>query len=114
MNGKDNVSFCFVSDEYNGRNKDPRTDMPRSKLPINYNSLWDAIIDNSVSRVYLGVHWQFDGVTIKGTDPDGEFGIPHVPKDLGRRGGVWLGCQIANQVAAKIGISQTDIDASMA
>lgn len=113
MNGKDNVSFCFVSDEYNGRNKDPRTDMPRSKLPINYPSLWDAIIDNSVSRVYLGVHWQFDGVTIKGTDPDGEFGIPHVPKDLGRRGGVWLGCQIANQVAAKIGISQTDIVASM-
>lgn len=111
--GKDNVAFCFVSDEFNGRNKDPRTGSPRPKLPIKYMSLWDAILDNSVSRVYLGVHWQFDGVTIKGTDPDGEFGIPHSPSDLGRRGGVWLGCQIANQVASKIGVSNSTISASI-
>jgi vanadium chloroperoxidase len=114
LNGKDNVAFGFVSDEFNGRNKDPRTDMPRPKLPLKYTSLWDAIIDNSVSRVYLGVHWQFDGVTIKGRDPDGEFGVPQTPKDLGRRGGVWLGCQIADQVAARIGIPQSVIDDSMA
>ena len=114
LNGKDNVAFGFVSDEFNGRNKDPRTDMPRPKLPLKYTSLWDAIIDNSVSRVYLGVHWQFDGVTIKGSDPDGEFGVPQNPKDLGRRGGVWLGCQIADQVAARIGIPQSVIDDSMA
>jgi vanadium chloroperoxidase len=112
--GKDNVAFCFVSDEFNGRNKDPRTDMPRSKLPIKYTSLWDAITDNSVSRVYLGVHWQFDGVTIKGSDPDGEFGIPATPAELGRRGGVWLGCQIADQVATRIGVSPGVITASMA
>jgi len=112
-NGKDNAAFCFVSDEYNGRNTDPRTGTPRSKLPLKYQSLWDAIIDNSVSRVFLGVHWQFDGVTIKGVDPDGEFGLPMEPRQLGRRGGVWLGCQVANQVATRIGVSDPVIAASL-
>ena len=77
-------------------------------------NLWEAITDNSVSRVYIGVHWQFDGITVKGTDPDGEFGIPATPEDLGRRGGVWLGCQLANQVATKIGIPVATINASKA
>ncbi|MEA5466641.1 vanadium-dependent haloperoxidase [Leptothoe sp. PORK10 BA2] len=112
LEGLDNVDFCFVSDEYDGRNTDPRTQTPRPRLPRKYSSLWKAIIDNSVSRVFLGVHWQFDGVTIKGADPDGEFGVPCAPEDLGRRGGVWLGCQLANQVAAKIGVSQCTIDDS--
>lgn len=104
-NGLDNVSFCFVSDEFNGRNEDPRTDAPRPRLSLKYTNLWEAIIDNSLSRVFLGVHWQFDGVTMKGSDPDGELGVPQSPQDLGRRGGVWLGCQLANQVAEKIGVS---------
>ncbi|MCP9861048.1 hypothetical protein KBZ33_18600 [Cyanobium sp. Cruz-8D1] len=111
--GLDNLAFCFLSDEYNGRNRDPRGDKePRPKLPRSYSSLWDAIIDNSVSRVYIGVHWQFDGVTIKGNDPKGDFGIPSVPIELGRRGGVWLGCQVANQVALKINIPQAVINDS--
>jgi hypothetical protein len=123
--GLDNVSFSFISDEYDGRNRDPRTGtpgmngmsgtpgMPRPLLPRKYTSLWSAVIDNSVSRVFLGVHWQFDGVTIKGTDPDGEFGLPATPSQLGRRGGVWLGCQIANEIAAKLGIPSSTIAASM-
>ncbi len=110
--GLDNVRFCARSDEYNGRNRDPRGDKaPRPVLHQAFESLWEAIVDNSVSRVYLGVHWQFDGLTIKGTDPDGEFGIPLTPAQLGRRGGVWLGCQIGNKVAEKIGVtSQTIAD----
>lgn len=111
--GLDTVGFCFLSDEYNGRNTDARGDrQPRPTLPRHYPSLWAAILDNSVSRVYLGVHWQFDGVTVKGADPEGEFGLPLTPDALGRRGGVWLGCQIANQVAARIGISEGTINAS--
>lgn len=111
--GLDTVAFCFLSDEYNGRNTDARGDrLPRPKLPRLYSNLWQAILDNSVSRVYLGVHWQFDGVTVKGVDPEGAFGIPETPDELGRRGGVWLGCQIANQVAARIGISEGTINAS--
>ncbi|MFM9072569.1 MAG: hypothetical protein ACKOOC_04085, partial [Cyanobium sp.] len=111
--GKDDVAFSFFSDEFNGCHRDPRTDIPRSKLPITFTSLWDAITANAMSRVYRGVHWQFDGVTIKGRDPDGEFGIPTSPLELGRRGGVWLGCQIAHQLAAKIGIRSDVIAASM-
>jgi vanadium chloroperoxidase len=114
--GLDNVAFSFISDEFNGRNTDPRPEtmrLPRPILPQRFSSLWHAITDNSVSRVYLGVHWQFDGVTIKGTDPDGEFGIPSTPSQLGRRGGVWLGCQLANQVAARICIPPEVIAASI-
>lgn len=105
--GLDNVRFCCTSDEYNGRNVDPRPPRrPRPRVAIEYRSLWQAILDNSVSRVYLGVHWQFDGVTIADpTEPDGAFGIPAKPAELGRRGGVWLGCQLANQVAiSRLGV----------
>lgn len=50
---------------------------------------------------------------MKGADPNGDFGIPHKPKDLGRRGGVWLGCQIANQITEKMGIPAETIAASI-
>jgi hypothetical protein len=111
--GLDNVSFTFISDEYDGRNTDPRYRQPRPVVPRQYPSLWNAITENSVSRVFLGVHWQFDGVTVKGADPNGDFGIPETPKELGRRGGVWLGCQIANQIAEKIGIPAETIASSI-
>jgi vanadium chloroperoxidase len=70
-------------------------------------------VDNSVSRVYLGVHWEFDGITTRnaGTTDD-VFGVPATPSELGRVGGVWLGAQIANQVAQKLNITTTTITAS--
>lgn len=111
--GLDNVSFTFISDEFDGRNTEPRNGRPRPVVPRQYPSIWSAILDNSLSRVFLGVHWQFDGVTVKGAEPKGDFGIPQNPKDLGRRGGVWLGCQIANQIAEKIGIPIETIAASI-
>ncbi len=114
--GLDNVRFCCSSDEYNGRNRDPRPPRsPRPRMSIMYDSLWAALIDNSVSRVYLGVHWQFDGVTVHSTsEPEGAFGIPVAPAQLGRRGGVWLGCQLANQVAKeRMGVPADVVAASM-
>ena len=111
--GIDDVSFDFVSDEFNGRNKDPRTLQPRDRLTLAHTSLWQAIIDNSVSRVYLGVHWQFDGVTTRNsTGTDDEFGVPSSPSVLGKIGGVWLGAQIANQIALKLGVNSATINAS--
>ena len=112
-NGVDDISFDFVSDEFNGRNKSPITLQPREHLTLGYQSLWQAIIDNSVSRVFLGVHWQFDGVTQR-TTPGGPdvFGLPASPTQLGHIGGVWLGAQIANQIAPKIGITPATIAAS--
>lgn len=111
--GVDNMRFGFVSDEFNGRNKDPKTLQPREHLTLGVDSLWQAIVDNSVSRVYLGVHWQFDGITTRNAgDTADEFGVPASPSQLGRTGGVWLGAQIANQLAPRLGISAATIAAS--
>lgn len=110
--GVDSIGFDFVSDEYNGRNTDPRTRMPREPVTRRHENLWQAIRENSVSRVYLGVHWQFDGITKKGAEPDGVFGVPETPAQLGKIGGVWLGGQIAHAVAPRLGISAATIAAS--
>ena len=108
--GIDDVRFTFTSDEYNGRNTCPRTGLPRPIIARTYESLWEAIVDNSVSRVYLGVHWQFDGITEKPYGGgDGVLGIPASPANLGNRGGVWLGMQIANQIAPSIGVKEDTI-----
>lgn len=57
--GTDNVPFKFVSEELNGISKDvdgsTRTEHNRS-----FTSLNTAIDENAKSRVFLGVHWQFD------------------------------------------------------
>lgn len=111
--GVDNVRFDFVSDEFNGRNKDAKTLQPRDYITLGLDSLWQAIVDNSVSRVFLGVHWQFDGITTRNAaNTDDEFGLPATPRQLGRTGGVWLGAQIANQLAPRIGVSAATIAAS--
>lgn len=108
--GVDDVAFAFVSDEYNGRNKDPRTGLPRDRVILNHNSLWEAMVNNSISRVFLGVHWQFDGITTRNsTDTQDEFGVPKSPSQMGRTGGVWLGAQIANQIAGLLKVSNQTI-----
>jgi membrane-associated phospholipid phosphatase len=55
----DKTSFVFVSDEWNGVNKnvDGKT---RPLIPYTFASLSEAESRNAESRVYLGVHWQFD------------------------------------------------------
>ena len=111
--GVDDIRFDFVSDEFNGRNKDPKTMQPRDHLTLGLDSIWRAIVDNSVSRVFLGVHWQFDGITTRNaTDTDDEYGLPATPARLGRTGGVWLGAKIANQIAPRLGVSAATIAAS--
>ncbi|HXW70235.1 MAG TPA: vanadium-dependent haloperoxidase [Methylocella sp.] len=55
----DNTPFTFVSDEYNGHNKDIYGNiMPLH--PMTFHSFREAEYDNQESRIYLGVHWQFD------------------------------------------------------
>jgi vanadium chloroperoxidase len=57
----DQIAFEFVSDELNGNSREP-TGGRRTRHFRRFNSLADAIYENSVSRVYLGVHWKFDGL----------------------------------------------------
>jgi len=56
---EDNQPFTFVSDEFNGKNfTDNGELMPL--IPITFNSLTEAEHDNAESRIWIGVHWQFD------------------------------------------------------
>ncbi|MER8880979.1 phosphatase PAP2 family protein [Mesorhizobium sp. M0074] len=57
--GKDLV-FAFVSDEYDGRAIDP--DGSVRPHHVRQMTLAQAIHENAVSRLYLGVHWQMDAV----------------------------------------------------
>jgi PAP2 superfamily len=52
------IDVSFVSDEFNGVTTD-NTGTVRPKYTANFN-LFKAIEDNNQSRIYLGVHWQFD------------------------------------------------------
>lgn len=98
-----NDKFTFISDEFNGHNRDPNGDervFHRRRF-----SLCEAIIENALSRVYLGVHWRFDGLgVIKPDDltckiPDD----PSKPDKLNNNiekelGGVPAGLKVAEQV----------------
>ncbi len=58
------IPFKFVSDEYNGLNyrpgPGPPTQDPRKRVELHFNSFREAERLNADSRIYLGVHWQFD------------------------------------------------------
>ena len=55
----DSVGFTFVSDEYNGEGVDP-SGAPRPLVPVFFSSLNDAQEANGISRVFNGVHWNYD------------------------------------------------------
>jgi vanadium chloroperoxidase len=80
----------FVSDELNGRNRDNRgTVRPRHVRKFD-DGLWQMIVENARSRVFLGVHWVFDAFAEKNGRPD-----------LTKRiGGVRLGVDIAEDMFA--------------
>ena len=60
--GRDNVSFAFVSDEFNGITKD-NNGVVRPLIPKSYSSFSQAETENGQSRIYLGIHWQFDATS---------------------------------------------------
>lgn len=53
--------FSFVSDELDGVASDPDGSV-RTRVEKQFSSYAEAIWENSVSRIYLGVHWRFDGL----------------------------------------------------
>lgn len=70
----DRIAFSFVSDELNGKTLDFAPPFPpnfpseppddtgrvRPLIPRSFASLSSAESENGQSRIYLGVHWQFD------------------------------------------------------
>jgi vanadium chloroperoxidase len=88
--GPDNLLYGldFISDELNGENQDNQgTVRPRHRREFE-GGLWQMIIENGLSRVYLGVHWVFDAFKLKN-------GRPNLLKNVG---GVPLGIKIAEDI----------------
>lgn len=80
---------AFVSEELDGQTTD-NTGTVRPLRPRSFpDGLWGMIRENSISRVFLGVHWNFDGY-VPG---------PAKTMDLGQNiGGVVLGLHVANDI----------------
>lgn len=57
--GRDDISFTFVSDEFNGVTQD-NSGNPRPLTPRSFSTLSQAEEENGQSRIYLGIHWSFD------------------------------------------------------
>lgn len=55
----DDIPFTFLSDELNGVTTDSLGNT-RPASPRSFGSLSEAAHENARSRIYLGVHWQFD------------------------------------------------------
>ncbi|MDQ6702341.1 MAG: phosphatase PAP2 family protein [Pseudomonadota bacterium] len=55
----DETPFTFVSDEWNGQNKDVNGNI-RPLRPASFKSFTQAEWQNAQSRLYMGIHWQFD------------------------------------------------------
>lgn len=73
----DRIGFEFVSEEMNGVSRelyqlyDPSQKITaqsgdvRTRVVKKFDSLWEAIFENAMSRVWLGVHWRFDACAAK-------------------------------------------------
>jgi hypothetical protein len=57
--GTDNLPFTFVSDEFNGQTRDNNGNL-RPYRPRSFSNLSQAEEENGQSRIYLGIHWNFD------------------------------------------------------
>lgn len=81
--------MSFVSDEFDGISEDNRGAI-RPRHERNFpDGLWGMIRENSISRIFLGVHWDFDGFVSSGGNSI----------DLSKNvGGVPLGIKIAEDI----------------
>lgn len=81
--------LTFVSDECNGKTTDNRGVVRPRHVRTFPDGLWGMILENAASRLYLGVHWLFDGFATKAN------GSPDIASNIG---GVPLGLKIADDI----------------
>ena len=81
--------ITFVSDEFNGINRDNKGTVRPKHVRSFPGGLWQMIIENGISRVFLGVHWVFDAFAANAT------GNPDLSQNIG---GIPLGIQIADDI----------------
>jgi hypothetical protein len=73
----DETPITFVSDEWNGKNKDVAGNI-RPLRPASFKSFREAEWDNAQSRIYNGIHWHFDAVEgIKQGNHVGDYVFHH-------------------------------------
>lgn len=93
------AGLAFVSEELNGVNVDNNATVRPRHLREFAGGLYDMILENGVSRVFLGVHWVFDAFAVKGPKA-----LPDLTRtvNVGRKklhiGGVPLGIVIAEDI----------------
>jgi Vanadium chloroperoxidase N-terminal domain/PAP2 superfamily len=85
----------FVSDEFNGITTDNKGTVRPRHLRNFPDGLWQMIIENGRSRVYLGVHWVFDAFAVK---DNGTPDLMRTDKEGNPTGGVPLGVNIAEDI----------------
>jgi hypothetical protein len=79
------------SDELNGVTRDNMGSIrPKHVRAFNKGGLWQIIVENGLSRIYLGVHWSFDAFALK-TNGDPDLTKTEI-------GGVALGLKIAKDI----------------
>lgn len=59
LKGGEHQPFTFVSDELNGLTRDNQGNL-RPYAPRHYSRLSQPEFENGASRIYLGIHWDFD------------------------------------------------------
>lgn len=90
--GSDNVfTGTFVSEELDGKTADNEGVVRPRHVRSFPDGLWQAIVENGLSRIYLGVHWSFDAFGTNGA------GHPNLNQNIG---GVPLGLTIAEDIFA--------------
>jgi hypothetical protein len=74
--------LTIISDEFNTITVD-QNGHPRPLLPRTYNSFSQMAGENAQSRIYLGIHWQFDAVEgIRSGDGIGDYVFTHALRPL--------------------------------